>query len=146
MQPFTDFADAGLARMLFQQLDGQEAFEFATVAAGEGMGGEPVAQKGIEGLASETLFEEHQEPLALDVGHIGECPIRITAGQGRQGQHLIGRRHALQFFEQSGLADDVLHIGQFAAEDLLDDSVLDVTGETFVQPDVFPGAIGDQIA
>ena len=145
MQPGVDIRRADLAR--------EFAFEVFAVVTEEIRRGDAVegkmikigTQERIEGIAAITRFKEAQEPAALVVGHAGESLIRIDAFEVGD-QQLLARLHALHFGMQFLGADHQLHVCFLLAVNRLDNAVLDVAGEAFVEPHVLGVGVGDQIA
>ncbi|MNX15183.1 hypothetical protein D3C86_450260 [compost metagenome] len=146
VQPCLQLGVGDRARLPGQQVLLEVLDELVGVRALEGVVIEPAAQERIEGIAAKALFQELQEPRALDVGNLAQRFVGVTFAQRRQRQGLVGRAHVLHLGEQIVLVDLALHLGHLLAVQRLGDAALHVGGETFVEPDVLPAGVGHQVA
>ena len=102
-------------------------------------------QERVEARATDSLLEQTQEQIALEIGHLVHTVVRVAPLQ-IDVQDLVGRLQPRQFLVQRLAVEGGLHVHARAAEDLLQDAALEIDRDAFVQPEVAPGGVGHEIA
>ena len=113
----------------------------------EGVAVEVVAQEFVPRRAADCLLDQAQQEVAFLVGELGRGFVGIAAGEVEQQVRVAA--------VLAQLAHDLLevlpaqqreHLGVVAAVDRLHDAALEVDGEAFVEPEVVPRRVGDEVA
>ena len=146
VQPCVEFGLAHHVRIFVEQMGLGVTRELAGIDALEREVVEIPAQERIELLAAVALFEELQEPRALGVDRGAAAVVRVLQHAGLGRQRLQRGVDLGVFLLQLVALDHVLHHRLVFAVQHFDDAILDVAGETFVQPRVLGAGEGDEVA
>ena len=110
-----------------------------------GVAVEIAAQPGVEPLPARDPLDGAQEGRALVIGDGVHAVVGIAASQVEM-QAGVGGGQGFQLVLQPVPAQNLFLHRPVMAVDRLHDPVLEIGGETLVQPEVVPGGVGDQIA
>src|SRR5690606_12911609 len=102
-------------------------------------------EEAVPSRAPDHLLAGAKEEVALLVGDGRHAVVGIAAGE-RKDEARIGGRQALEIGEKLVIANPREHLVEILAVELLHDPVLEIDGESFVQPEVAPRRVGDEIA
>ena len=112
------------------------------------MGGEVGFQECIKRFTSHSFFKKTQEEVPLVVGDRGHAVIGVSVFQVQAQVRVvrIGIHDGIHFTHQSLVAQCAQHFADVTTIDGFHDALLEVNCEAFVEPEVVPCCVGDQIS
>ncbi len=143
--PLLDLIGVYRTRVLFEQVSIQILKEFFGRDALKSKLVEITFEKLIETAAPKSLFKVIQQEFSLEIGHFRKTGVRIYVSQ-------IDSKD-LSFFGQSGqvplqivVVHHLFHVPSPDTIGCLHEPILKVSGKSFVEPQIPPGSIRNQIA
>ncbi len=119
------------------ELGGRHALERVLV--------EPTAEEHVEARAADHGFDRLQEQGAFRVRNLAEAVVGVMTFE-IEVQHRLPRFQIGHVAFDAGARELHLHHGAFGAEDALHDPVLEIDGETLVEPEVAPRRVRHEVA
>ncbi len=145
VHPLLDLRLRHRTGLLRQQVRAQVIEELLGIDALEREVVEVAAQERLQLVPAETILQELQEQLALLVGDIRHAVVGIVVAQ--VDRELLMRRVGIDEVVLQGLeAEHVLHALATLAVERFDDSPLQIHREAFVEPEVAPRRVRDEVA
>ena len=105
-------------------------------------------QEVVEGATSHGFFQQTQEEVPLVVGNGGHAVVGIAVLQVQTQVGVVGVHvhDGVHLVHQPLVAQCAQHLADVAAIDCLHDALFEVHGEAFVEPEIVPRGVGDQVA
>src|SRR5262245_8399799 len=146
MKPFLDLRLSDGSRSGRQQVLRQELEELRGGHALKRVLIEPLAEKAIEGVAPELVFEKRKKQCTQLVRNHGIGIVRIAIAQRGLERSIAGDGEVRARLCEIAKTDDALHVREPLAIDDFDNAALEVGGESLVEPEVLPGGVGHEVA
>ncbi len=122
---------------VFFEIRGGDALESEMVEVGP--------QELVESFATEGPLEREQEEGSFFVSDARHAVVGVAAVQV-DVQDLVFCGKLLELVAKLRQAEDSLHVRARDAVDVFDDSTLKIGSKPFVEPEVPPGCVGDEVA
>ncbi len=125
--------------------------QFEKTAGGHAFKGvllEILLQEGIECRTAKMVLQHAQKISAFFVGQFTKRIIRIAVVKVNTQLGKLGFDwcEPVNSVSQGPLSEEPLHLGEIVAIQSFDNTPFKVGGKAFIEPEIAPGGIGDEIA